>query len=866
MVLEITGNATVLQPRPPSNAQNNAIRPAVDKPGRTLKFPAASAESFACAADDKTSITKEVQDLKPVPKQATKLTENISLKILERFKAVGEAFLSFDIDRSGKISENEIKIGLKNLGFDLSDQALKDICSRFKHNEEGLIDYKAFGKYFADSLGDSGNSHVLQSRHYVDPRNSNPLSIKSQMKHDASTTKEAVDTLEMEIRTKLAEQFRTIRHAFLFFDEDRSGRIHMDEFARVLQRYGIILSEAEMAELKFRTDSERAAAELIMPARKKRDAIFSSYEAEDDDAAIAAKAAKEEKMISGIKYEDFVQHIGSVLQPADDNNNGENFHHQVGKKSKGQKNVGHTASHKIFGSKTTATEGKKAQKLLATRIFSSLDELHDALVFYDRSVAEVLAPSQFVDVLTRYGAKKETSLAVAEKYTVQVEGTDMKHINYPNFFAVLSNVAGDAFSTFFAEENIVLQIDFKENMRQKAISTSLVHKIALELAEREGLARVIATWKLFDRAGSGKIQGGEFINALRNMRSGGTMPQRGATALAELYDLDGTGRCDYVAFSRSFRKDMVATASRISKTAAMRKGSLLVNTARKATDFWESHATNAKNEAEKAQVLLLDTRQITKPTLLLPDQKICQLATEKKKSPRFRASFDTHNLVKKFRTELAPHWKTLSKLFKSHDKKNTGYVSPSRFAKIILSRTSAIPKLQLERLALAFVDFSKKENKPMISYNRFMRMLVLEPMRPQANGRSRRPMTRPTPTKIVLSTPSARPTTSADTGVQREAARVEDGAKTFSGISQPCSFSIYGRWKELRRMFAKADTKRTGKVLTSFFCETLQKHAFAVTQEDYSSIRFQFGSNGAIRYHDFLRYVLTQVVKSKSNC
>jgi hypothetical protein len=102
--------------------------------------------------------------------------------------------------------------------------------------------------------------------------------------------------------------------------------------------------------------------------------------------------------------------------------------------------------------------------------------------------------------------------------------------------------------------------------------------------------------------------------------------------------------------------------------------------------------------------------------------------------------------------------------------------------------------------------------------------------------------------------------------VQREAARVEDGAKTFSGISQPCSFSIYGRWKELRRMFAKADTKRTGKVLTSFFCETLQKHAFAVTQEDYSSIRFQFGSNGAIRYHDFLRYVLTQVVKSKSNC
>ena len=885
MVLEINGNATILQPRPPSNTQVN-VPGQIQKPSKS--FRKLVDPTTAQTSTETTVVPGTEKEVTALPK-GMKLTEIVSKKILERFTAVGEAFLAFDQDRSGAITEKEIKIGLHNWGFDLSETALSDICSRFQHNEQGLIDYKAFCDYFASTLEGSG-SLKLKPRHYVDPRHSNG---RLQNVSKKASTEEIVDAVETELRKKLAEQFRCVRHAFLFFDEDRSGRIHMDEFAHVLQRYGIVLNQEELDELRRRVEDEHAASENSVPARKKRDAIFSSYETEDEQAIEAAKT-KAEKMKSGIRYEDFVRHFGSVLQPNHDGNHGEDFHNQKIKKDKNGKRTGHNASHKIFGSKATATEGKNAQKRLATRLFAGYDELHDALVFHDPAVTGVLTDFRFIEILVRYGANKETATKLAEKYTKNLENSSLQTVDYTDFFGVLSDLAGAVVCTFFAEENIVLQIgvDVKST---SVLSQSIEQQVAMQFATREGLSRVCSTWKLFDRAGSGKIQGGEFINALRNTRAGHSMPQRGATALSELYDLDGTGRCDYVAFSRSFRKDLAAAARVIGKTAHLRRGSLLVNTTRKAAQFWKTHAVDTQRDAAAAaaaQELLLDTRQIKKRRLLLPDQKIYQLATEKKKSPRFRASFDTHNLVQKFQSELSKHWKTFTKLFRRHDTRNTGYVSPSRFAKIVISRTgTAIPKEQIERLALAFVDF-QVEKKPMVSYNRFMKQLVLEPMRPQAvpvhgSGRPRRPVTRPAPAQVNTATPSRPRTTSSSSSFSTAAdanseidntntagiaqqnvarSRQRRGSKrdttiVVAEISNACLYSIYGRWKKLRRIFAKIDAKRTGTVSIEVFCHTLQKNAFAVTQQDYLAIRTRFSNNGALEYHNFLRHVLTRIQK-----
>jgi Ca2+-binding EF-hand superfamily protein len=278
---------------------------------------------------------------------------------------------------------------------------------------------------------------------------------------------------------------------------------------------------------------------------------------------------------------------------------------------------------------------------------------------------------------------------------------------------------------------------------------------------------------------------------------------------------------------------------------------LLVNTARNADQFWKTHAldTAAKDAALAAEAKHLNTKQIKKRGRRLPDRTIHALHAEKSTSPRFRSSFDAHQLVQRFQMDLSKHWKTFTKLFRMYDTKNSGYVTPSRFAKIITSKTLAtMPKTQIDRLALAFVDF-QKENKPMVSYKRFMKQLVLEPMRPQA-GR-RRPVTRPTPSKTsIIATPSRpRPETSNGSGsgaAQQNVAQSRQRGASAKDISQSCTYSVYGRWKVIRRIFAKVDDKRTGLVSQKIFCETMQKMAFAVTQDDYSAIRVRFRRNGGI--------------------
>ena len=171
MVLEINGNATILQPRPPSTNQSNVVGQKT-KPGRKLQDPATTT--------------------KP-----TKMTEIVSKKILERFLHVGEAFLAFDKDRRGAIAEEDIKTGLHNWGFDLSDKALSDICQRFQHNEQGLIDYKAFCDYFADTLEGSGSLLAKrQARRYLDPRKAGQMNPRLQ-------ELAGLDAVEVEIRRKM---------------------------------------------------------------------------------------------------------------------------------------------------------------------------------------------------------------------------------------------------------------------------------------------------------------------------------------------------------------------------------------------------------------------------------------------------------------------------------------------------------------------------------------------------------------------------------------------------------------------------------------------------------------------------------------
>ncbi len=950
--LAVTGTTTVLQPRvpapPPAAAAaqgpGGGRKGGARKPGRTLVDPAKEAQAAAAAA---------AAAARQSAAAGIKVHDVVSGKIMERFTHLSEAFLSFDRNRTGTITQAELARGLRNWGFDLEQKSLDAICKNFVHTasaaERGKIDYQAFAAYFHDALSSRGSLTGFTPRKFVDHRHASPEAHGLQFAPAAApaeadapvgpaTTTPApsvsavIDEVERELRIKIAEQFRSVQHAFLFFDADRSGRISMDEFAAVLKRYGIKLNAAEMEELRRRTVAEAAREAAEMPARKKRDVIFGGEDDDDDDvddrAASDAEGGGGPKKALGIKYEEFVSHFGKLLDPPSTDNefNQLNQQHKVHRKRqvkpKRGKNVGHTGGHKIFGSKATATEGKQAQRAFARGVFNGLDECHDALVFHDSDHTGSLSAEAFAAVMRQFGVGDEDVAAAAARFG---DDANQGGVDHAAFSDAVADCAGKVASRFFAESEIILQTTAEQAKTAAANDAAgpagPEEKVAKQLFVREGLSRVVATWKLFDRASSGKIQGGEFINALRNTRSARALGQRASTALSELYDLDGTGRCDFVAFSRSFRKDLVRAASKLKHFAGHRRRSLLVNTERRAETFWREKAeaeAQARAQAETARIqaeaAAEAARRKAKRQPLLPDGRLRRMAGEKKSSPRFRPSFDAHNLVGRVRSSLGPKWRTLKDAFHAADRRNTGTCSPSRFARVVLAaagvptspplpgqqprsnsgagsngNTGTVTKLDVERLALAFV-VKNKEGKMLVSYERFMRQLVLEPLRPSSANRSagRRPRTsrvtttsgsvgrNAKPTKprpgTAATTPGSKPLGGSLSSTKqqvrgRRGSKRESDVMAVKELSEACKLSVYGRWKMLRRVYAKMDAKRRGSVATATFCETLQKHAFAVTPEDFAVMKMRFGTgNGRsrIRYHDFLRYVLQWVTSSSA--
>jgi Ca2+-binding EF-hand superfamily protein len=766
------------------------------------------------------------------------LTEIVSSKILERFTAFSEAFIIYDANHTGVISRLHLEQGLRNTGFELSKKSVDMMCQRFSSaSNPALIDYWALSAYFKTALSPS----------------------------DAETT---ADIVEAELRVKMNEHFRSFHHAFLCFDVERSGRVGLKDFAKVLERFGIRLSDGEVAALERQTAAAMAAEAKIMPARKKRDVIFGGEDELKDEAAAAAAALVSKRL--AIKYNDYIRHFRKVLQPEYRQKN------KVVERGKRGKNVGHNAGHQIFGTKATALEGKQAQKLLARSMFTGLDEMHDAIVFFanNGSTKDTVSSAKFSEILLKFGIPVAIIDSLSAKYSnaSRGEGGEGSDVDYVAFFdCVFRETAGLVAASFFHESQIILQVAAVNDsatavvgvgevpMPKKGPEADMVRAFFLQ----DGVARILTTWKLFDRSGGGKIQGGEFINAMRNVRSGRNLQQNKATALAELYDLDGTGRCDYIAFSRSFRRDLVSVSRSLKAAAKSRRSSLLVVTDRKSEEFRRVTAERLNNARLETQRKNL-TQVQRKHRLLIPDSRIRSLVAQKRRSPRFRASFDAHNLMNSVRSHLAPQWQKLMRSFRAHDAKNKGVVSPSRFASIVLTATAKkVPKADVERLALAFVEFFAKDKTPRVSYERFMRHLVLKPKEggSVSRGRPRPRSSRVSMRKDVSATRvPTRPGTAANV-VQEPLGERTRRSDVGDGLSDACVLSVYGRWKLLRRAFAKIDAQRKGSVSSAMFCEVLQKNAFAMSTQDFAFTQARFG-NGlkGIRYHDFLRHALKSMM------
>ena len=164
----------------------------------------------------------------------------LAAKMLRKYTSIKDAFLAFDTDHSGRISDNEFRAVLQIWGFRLSQRLFQKLLSRFRSSDDvNGIDYTQFSEYFGKIL------YPKDSGYNFTPRNN----IKNSKESAVERKEETADDVEAALRNALFQQFKSIRSAFLYFDKDMNGTISKEEFKEVLKRYGMRLEDAELQTL-----------------------------------------------------------------------------------------------------------------------------------------------------------------------------------------------------------------------------------------------------------------------------------------------------------------------------------------------------------------------------------------------------------------------------------------------------------------------------------------------------------------------------------------------------------------------------------------------------------------------------------------
>jgi hypothetical protein len=72
------------------------------------------------------------------------LENQITHKVMTQWKTVGKAFKDLNLEKTGKISPNELKFFLNFWGIDVTDEQFEKVFNRFDLDKDGFISYKDF--------------------------------------------------------------------------------------------------------------------------------------------------------------------------------------------------------------------------------------------------------------------------------------------------------------------------------------------------------------------------------------------------------------------------------------------------------------------------------------------------------------------------------------------------------------------------------------------------------------------------------------------------------------------------------------------------------------------------------------------------
>mmetsp|Transcript_3759 Transcript_3759/g.6193 ORF Transcript_3759/g.6193 Transcript_3759/m.6193 type:complete len:161 (+) Transcript_3759:81-563(+) len=141
----------------------------------------------------------------------------------EQKQEIKEAFDLFDSDGSGSIDAKELKVAMRTLKFDATDEEIEKMISDVDADGSGEIDYEEFLKMMtAKILKEDPKEEVLKVFRFFDDDETGKITLKN-LKRIAKEVGERMT--DQELQEMIDEA-----------DRDGDGEVNEEEFFRIMKR------------------------------------------------------------------------------------------------------------------------------------------------------------------------------------------------------------------------------------------------------------------------------------------------------------------------------------------------------------------------------------------------------------------------------------------------------------------------------------------------------------------------------------------------------------------------------------------------------------------------------------------------------
>ena len=164
-----------------------------------------------------------------------RIMELVKKRIAEKNLSIRQAFLAFDDNKDGKISEPEFLKAFRIMDLGVHDNEARSLFKSIDKNNSGTIDYQEFCEQVQSTRVERSSTQSFQT-------------VKSERPTDA---------LLDQIRSRIREKNLSVREAFLAFDDNKDGKINESEFLKTMKIMELGVSDLEIRNLFRFFDKDR---------------------------------------------------------------------------------------------------------------------------------------------------------------------------------------------------------------------------------------------------------------------------------------------------------------------------------------------------------------------------------------------------------------------------------------------------------------------------------------------------------------------------------------------------------------------------------------------------------------------------------